>query len=54
MAKKSEMYKLAQLAVIRDDLITAATKIEIIRELQERESLALFAEGREAAENGTN
>jgi hypothetical protein len=52
--KKSELYKVAQLAVLRDVRIPEDEKLEIIRELQDREyTETLFEERRaqEAAEN---
>lgn len=47
--KKSEIYKLAQIAVISTATIAPETKIEILRELLERESLELFCEEKEGA-----
>ena len=51
--KRSEIYKVAQLAVLRDERISDNNKLEIFKELQEKEETALFCEKREAAENGT-
>lgn len=50
--KKSEIYKQTQLSVMRDERFTEEDKLEIIRELQEREFIAELLEGREAADNG--
>lgn len=49
--KKSEMYKTAQLAVIREPHIPDDAKLEILRELIERENFVAYDE-RRAAENG--
>lgn len=48
--KKSEIYNLAQHAVLKDVNLTHSAKLEIIRELQDREETALFVEKREEAE----
>lgn len=45
--KKSKMYELAQHAVLRDATLTNSNKLEIIRELQEKESLELYREKKE-------
>lgn len=45
--KRSEIYKLAQHAVLRDASLTNTNKLEIIRELQDKESTALFMEKKE-------
>ena len=50
--KKSEMYREAQKAVINNLRIPAEDKLEIVRQLQHDEELAIFVEEREAAENG--
>lgn len=44
--KKSEMYKKAMLAVLESDSISSEDKLEIARELIEREDLELFREKR--------
>lgn len=51
--KKSEIYNLAQHAVLKDPNLTHSSKLKIIRELQEREDLALHVEKREAEEKQT-
>lgn len=48
--KKSEIYNLAQHAVLKDVNLTHSDKLEIIRELQDREGTALFVEKREEKE----
>lgn len=45
--KKSEIYHLAQIAVINSPSITPESKIEVLRELIDKEELALFCESRE-------
>lgn len=45
--KKSEIYELALHAVLRDVSIVNSKKLEIIRELQDKESTALFMEKKE-------
>lgn len=47
--KKSELYKLAQIAVLRDRFLNMEQQLEIVHELMEKEDLALFTEKREAA-----
>lgn len=46
--KKSVIYQLAQMAVIRDHRIDDVEKLDIIRELQDKESTALFVENQES------
>ena len=48
--KKSEIYHLAQIAVINSPSISPESKIEVMRILLEDENLALFVEDREAKE----
>lgn len=48
--KKSEIYHLAQIAVINSPSITPESKIEVMRTLMEDESLALYVEERKAKE----
>lgn len=48
--KKSEIFKKAQLAVLGYDKFTDDEKLDILRELQDREGTALFVEDREARE----
>ena len=45
--KKSELYHLAQIAVVNSPCIAPETKIYILRELMEQESLLLFTEEKE-------
>ena len=49
--KKSELYKFAQLCVVRDTEINGSLKLEIIRELQHEEEIALYVEKRDAEES---
>lgn len=48
--KKSEMYKLAQVAVIEHPMLSSKQKIEILKELLDKESVALFVEKQEEKE----
>lgn len=48
--KTSEIYKLAQHAVLRDASLTNTNKLEIIRELQDREETALYIEKKKEQE----
>lgn len=48
--KKSEIYHLAQMAVLNTATISPENKLEIIKELMEGESLALYSEGLEEKE----
>lgn len=50
--KKSEMYKTAQLAVMNYSTIGGFAKLEILRELMNREDMAKFTEEQDAKENG--
>lgn len=54
--KKSEIYKKAQLAVLGYDKFTDDEKLDILRELQDKEGTALFVEreAQEAAKNEEN
>lgn len=52
--KKSEMYKMAQLAVLRDNRFSDEDKLETVRLLQSDEASALYWEEREAAKNEEN
>ena len=45
--KKSEVYYLAQIAVIATPTISVESKIEVMRVLLEQEKLALFCEKKE-------
>ena len=49
--KKSELYHLAQIAVVVSPAITPETKIEILRELLDREELEIFCEEQEEKKN---
>lgn len=42
--KKSEMYKLAQVAVVNSQSMNVYQKLEILKELMDAESLAKFSE----------
>lgn len=46
--KKSEMYRLAQLAVLRDTELTEDEKLDIVLELEPGKTLAQWAEEAEA------
>ena len=45
--RKSVLYKEAQLAVLRDELLDNMTKLEIIRVLQSDEDIAVLVESKE-------
>lgn len=45
--KKSEIYRMAQIAVLNGSGFSGLTKLEILRELMVREDLALFTEKQE-------
>lgn len=46
--KKSEMYKYAQMAVMRDQGMSSLDKLEILRELMDREDIEKYMEDMEA------
>ena len=48
--KKSEIYKFAMLAVMDDKVLSNVMKLEIIKELQDKESTALYIEKKEEQE----
>lgn len=48
--KTSALYKMAQIAVLESNSLTEYTKLEILRELMDKEDVALFVEKREAEE----
>ena len=48
--KKSEIYRMAQVAVLMNASINVREKLEILRELIDKEDVALFCEKKE--ENG--
>lgn len=50
--KKSELYHLAEVAVITTNTISVESKIEVLRVLFESEDVALFCEKKEE-ENAT-
>lgn len=45
--KKSDIYRQAQIAVLDTCHVTAATKLEILRELMDKEDVAKFVEKQE-------
>lgn len=45
--KKSEMYKLAQKAVLNAQSIVIDDKLEVLRELMDREATAKYVENQE-------
>lgn len=49
--KKSEIYHLAQIAVITTPCIAPETKLEVLRELMDKENLEIFCEKREGEKN---
>lgn len=49
--KRSEIYELALHAVLKDVSIVNSKKLEIIRELQDKQGTALFMEKKEEEEN---
>lgn len=49
--KKSEIYHLAQIAVINSPAIAPETKIEVLRELIDKEELEIFCEEQEGKKN---
>ena len=50
--KKSEMYRLAQGAVLTNEYLSIEDKLEILRELMEKEDLELFCEKNKETEKG--
>ena len=46
--KKSEIYRMAQLAILEDRRLSNDEKLDVIRELQDKESVALYVEETEA------
>lgn len=48
--KKSEIYHLAQIAVLASPSIAPENKLKVLCELMNAESLAKFSENREVAE----
>lgn len=49
--KKSEIYAMAQNAVLNSTLIGNREKLEILRELMDKEDVALFCEKQKEKEN---
>lgn len=45
--KKSELYREIQMAIMRDEVLTDDVRLDMIRELQEREELEKLLEKRE-------
>ena len=52
--KKSEIYKMAQKAVLNYQAYPAEEKLEILRELMDKEETAKFVEDREEKEGENN
>jgi hypothetical protein len=52
--KKSDIYKMAQIAVLGSNNISPGMKLDIIRELMEKEDVALFTEERAEEEGKDN
>ena len=50
--KKSEIYHLAQIAAITSPCIAPETKLEVLKELMDKEDLEIFCEKREAKKEG--
>lgn len=48
--KKSEIYRMAQGAVLTNEYLSIDDKLKILRELMHQEDLALFTEKREEKE----
>ena len=48
--KKSQIYRLAQMAVVNSLCIPAVDKLEVLRELMDKESLAEYVEKQEEKE----
>ena len=48
--KKSDIYKLAQVAILENNNITTRCKLEALRELIELETTALWVEKQEKAD----
>ena len=49
--KKSKIYEAAAVSVIRDSVLPASMRLDIISELLEKRSLEKFREERDGAEN---
>lgn len=50
--KKSSMYFLAQISVLKNGELAPSVKLNIIHELMDKEALAKFVEEKEEKENG--
>lgn len=50
--KKSEIYKLAQVAVMQFPLANSKEKLEVLRELMNMEDVAKYTEDLEATKEG--
>ena len=48
--KKSHIFRLAQISVLNDHHLPVADKLEVLRELFDKEDLALFVEEQKAEE----
>ena len=48
--KRSEIYKVAQMAVINATFLGVDAKLEVLRELMDKEDVAMFCEKQEAKE----
>ena len=48
--KKSVIYELAQIAVVENENFDSEIKLEVLRELMQKEDLAIFVEKQEAKE----
>lgn len=48
--KKSEIYKAAQMAVLKDEKLSNEAVLEVLKELMDKEDTALFVEKREEQE----
>lgn len=52
--EKSEIYKAAQVAVLRDSAMGVITKLEILRELMAKEDVEKFCEKKKEKEKENN
>ena len=50
--KKSEIYHLAQIAAITSPCIAPETKLEVLKELMDKEDLEIFCEKQKAKKEG--
>lgn len=49
--KKSEIYKAAQIAVLKDETLSNEAALAVLKELMDKEDTALFIEQREEQES---